>query len=286
MMCFFLMVLVAGCLSGIGNFDVKRKCHQSGDRCFPRVVWSYWDNVSKIPEDIEEMMNVTKDSLINFTYCLLSRENLSKFLDVEVFPIHYHNLGLRAKSCYIRVCLIDKYGGIWTDASIYITSGFGMEWFSSYGLRDNSQVFGFPNLWTKFQHNEICNNLFGASENSSIVRKWKEALDAVLNGRESPKEYVKMNCERLHIPCFKGYFREQELISFCYSVILNENPYLRNLQFLLPPKHWHYRLYFECERSLSCFHHRLQHDAEVRKYLFIKLHHFMRIKKRIGFYKG
>lgn len=257
------------------DLNVTRMCVNGGGYCFPRIIWAYWDKVETIPEDIQEMINVTKNTLLGrITHEILTEENVTGFLDFSTFPDYYKQLGSANKADYLRVRLLEKYGGVWIDASTFITSVPEMEWFFSKAIEKRPQLISFAYPW-----NKMSPNFFGAPENSIIMKRFREQYDIALND-EDPKEYVKELCRQTRPHDCRFYI----LIDHVYAKVLHDNHSLKTQELLLPASRSQYRLDQECHRVRDCIQRRLRDDPKVRKYAFIKMQGKNRLGKKIDFY--
>lgn len=247
----------------------------------PKIVWSYWDYPSTIPEDVEEIMNITKSSLANFTHIFVSEENLTDFLNVSLFPSYYSKLLPASKADYLRLCLIERYGGIWADNTIIINSKKEMEKFFFEGIEKGPQYFGFGN-----KPGHIFTNFFGACKDSKFVKKYKGEFDKLL-ASEDPDQDLNIH----YCPKVGRWGFPERLCKFYYLIDIfffktrSENPHLLKEVFSFPPDNCHYKLELECKRrgKVVCQRDRLLNDPAVRKFPFIKLDHRVRDGKKINF---
>lgn len=229
---------------------------------YPRIIWCYWEDESTMQEDVEEMINVTKRSVSNyFTYNFVTYMNLSRYLDISSFPTFYPKLITAHKSDYIRLRLIEKYGGMYVDASTFITSGSSMERFFKQGVDANVELWGF-----KF----AIPNFMGGAQDSTLLSRYRKKFDEFL----SRDFYQYCKDERLQdtYTCTDHIFED----------FFGEN-YSPQRILVLPTEGGHYRLLDECENKLACVRDRLQYDPEVRKHAFIKLTHGFRTGKKVNF---
>lgn len=247
--------------------------------CVPRVVWTYWDK--NIPEDVEEMVNVTRNSLVNyFNFCFLTNENVTDFLDSKSFPDKFRLLNPRHKSEIIRLSLVEKYGGVYIDASTYITSGSEMEVFVFKGLESRKEIFSF--MWN--EHISPC--FFGAPKQSLLVRLWKNAFEVGLKS-VSLDDYVDRIAAELDLVEMLRKCGPYCFVDFAYWKIVQDYPRFREMELLLPLDHRsHLRLHIECGYDPACIKRRLLHDPAVRKYPFIKVGHKERLGRKINFYEA
>lgn len=250
--------------------DVNRTC--VGDYCFPRMIWTHWDG--DIPDDVQEMIDVSRESLVNFTWCFLSEKNLSDFLDLSSFPEGFHEYIPAKRSDYIRTRLIEKYGGIWIDSTMFVNSGKEMEWFISEAIAAKCQVVSF------YHRRFICPNFFGAPENSVLMKMFRDEYEIALR---NDTEYIENTCSLL-----KGKIKLGENCSplFLLDLALKKVKY-DNASFmdanllLLPAKRSHYRLEYECHWKGECVKARLRR-GDANHIPFVKVFHQNRDGKRFN----
>lgn len=235
------------------------------DYCFPRIIWSHWTN-DNISEEILDMISTTRRSLVNFTYYFLTNANISDYLDVNEFPKNFSQIHDREKSQFFRLALLEKYGGVWVDSTTYVNSGKEMEWFFSKAVKAKCQMVGFGTrfIWPEF---------IGASENSVLIKKWKDEFVVAL---ADPEEYVNITCSilegaiRLLNNCRPHFIVDlsQKKMAFDNSVLFD----IGTLQ--LPKKRSHYVLLKTCKYKKKCFADALN-SPEIKKMPFVKVRHTM-----------
>lgn len=249
--------------------------------CVPRIIWSHW-NDEGFPEDVEEMIVVSRKSLSNFTHCLLVPKTISNFLDLSCFPVGYDNVHIQGKSDYIRLCLLEKYGGVYVDSTTYVTSGNAMEWIFAEAEKAKRSVFGFRKSRSRFL---IELNFYGASVNSAFMMEYKSEYERALSG--SIRQYVKDTCLELQehgyahpAQCFKEYF----LVDHVFVKVSYDNQLMMDDVLMLPSRLDQLTLCKECNWRWLCFWDRLLHDPVARSYPFIKVtrRHRMGRKAHLG----
>jgi hypothetical protein len=81
-------------------------------------VWSmWWQN------DIPEIIQICLDSIKKFypNLIIITKDNVSEYIDIPDYILQKLDSNIIAFpqfSDYIRVCLLDKYGGMWLDSSL------------------------------------------------------------------------------------------------------------------------------------------------------------------------
>lgn len=218
------------------------------DSCIPRIVWAHWTN-DYFPEDVDEMVKITRKSLRNFTYCMLNPSNLSRFLDVRSFPIGHNKLHLAGRADYIRVNLLNRYGGVYVDSTTYVNSGVETEWFCFEVESRETQILTF-----------MANNL-----RDSFLQAFLGVLKIPFLCKDLRKSLI--TCQTYWL-----VFNIVEKITVDHS--------LRMAVQTLSGERNSQRLAFECRSLKSCVRNRLLHDPVARSYPFIKLWHVLRHGKR------
>lgn len=250
---------------------------------YPRIIWSYWEDIKNLPEDVEESIDVTRSALDNFTHILLTEKNLSYFLNVFSFPSFYKELPGVHRGDYVRICLVEKYGGVYIDSSTYVTSNDAMEWFFFQGIQSKKQLFGFG---VKNRYIYFC--MFGGSQYSQLLSEFKKKYDEVLtrDAYDYCEDVVfkRGNKKRKRYRTQSNY----ECFNYMWKIFVAENPSLKNTVLIIPQTHSMSinRLRDECHRNKECIADRLLHDPKIRSYPFIKLIHKFRLGKKIGFFRN
>lgn len=110
----------------------KREYH------IPKIIWCYWD--SNTPKGIENIINKNKKVLHGWEFRFLTNETVKKY--INEFPTGYDELGIPAKSDYIRLFLLKKYGGCWMDASIIINDRNFIEDLYNKSIKNKCELTG------------------------------------------------------------------------------------------------------------------------------------------------
>lgn len=93
-----------------------------------KIVWQYWDTgLEKAPKIVKASMNsVSKNLPKGYQHILLSDESIREYVDLPEWVIQKHatNPSFRTPffSDILRLFLLEKYGGVWVDATIFMSS--------------------------------------------------------------------------------------------------------------------------------------------------------------------
>lgn len=236
------------------------------DSYFPKVIWTSWDS-DNIPEDVQEMVKVTRNSLVNFTFCLVIVDrNLSHFLDFSSFPKNYRDFTVNRMSDVIRVRLLGKYGGLYIDASTYINSGIEMEWFFTEAVRSKGQLVGFV-----IDNNVVLTNFIAAPKDSAVIRLIQEEHDFALL---SSSNYVR-RCLLLKEKDM-GITTDYELFALTIWKVMRDHEIYNRTLTILPRNRSHIGLLSECKWEKGCIQKAIRDGSFRRKYPFTKVLHLHR----------
>lgn len=239
---------------------------------FPRTIWSHWDDIL-LPEDIHEMVRITRESLINFSYCLLTPHNMSDYLNLESFPVGYKYLHPQGKSDYIRFSLLAKYGGVYVDSTTYVNSGLEMEHFYLDAVESRYQVVAFK---TSPPYHHLFRSCFiGAPKNSVFMKEYKRKFDIMLIDENISKRAKDVCKKIIPTPEFCQFKLGKPPYFLVYIILeegIRENDLMKKENvFLLPENRSPTRLMAECHYNVRCFRNRLLYDPVARSYPFIKV---------------
>jgi hypothetical protein len=152
----------------------------------PKKIWTYWDNV-EIPPLVEACINSWYQRCPEYEITLVTPGNLTEFISET--PNDFFSQTPQRQSDYIRLCLINEYGGIWMDATTicfkgldYVRTSAEMNYsdFVAYYNKSHTNDCRFPIVESWF---------FASSKRSKFVANWKEEFYKSINMGEV--EYIK-----------------------------------------------------------------------------------------------
>lgn len=175
-------------------------------------IFLYWQNLDNTVEPppyislcIESIYKYCKKEE-GFKINLLNNNNLKIYLPnirEDIFKIEYDwknesFFGRKAKSVseesmnkrklaiisdYIRIALLEKYGGLWTDADhIFLRSPIEI-----FKHLENKDFVASERGWKTFT---ISNGFIGSIKNGLIISKWKLMLDEILDKMKENNNYI------------------------------------------------------------------------------------------------
>ncbi|MGZ7882150.1 glycosyltransferase family 32 protein [Acinetobacter soli] len=158
----------------------------------PKKIWMYWDSVDR-SDFIELCIQNTKKICFDYEIVVLDSTSVKKYIDLPDFEKH---IPLAVKADFIRLALLNKYGGIWMDASIFITENFN--WFLKKMNSKETFVFYSDHCTTNMSNPIVENWFIAAPEHSVFIADWFDEFKQCIFSR-SPTEYYKDYSKRMDI---------------------------------------------------------------------------------------
>lgn len=127
-------------------------------------VWQLWlQGENNAPEIIKISLDSVKKYCSDLNRVLLTEDNLKDYIQLPKYIEEKYQKGIITKahlSDYIRLCLLEKYGGTWIDASCYMTNNIPNEILKSEFFQfKNSTYCEFSNI-TFLYNRELLERLY------------------------------------------------------------------------------------------------------------------------------
>ena len=141
----------------------------------PKKIWTFWDS-EDLPPEVQTCTQTWKKQNPDYEINILNPSNLSNFLPDVDFKKMKHNDSVQRYSDLVRLHILAKYGGIWSDASILCLKPFDT-WIPPLQEKNNAEFIGF--YLEKFTLPEYTKSspvieswFFACTENSPMVKDW------------------------------------------------------------------------------------------------------------------
>ena len=147
-----------------------------GDNKIPKIIWSYWDN-PEVPEFVKKCRKNWEKFATNYEIRYLNKNTIEDY--ITNMPENWQNLPAYRQADVLRLKLLEKYGGIWMDASILLLEN------PDKFVGGDITLFITP-LTTI--NNPVYENWFIASKpNNEIIKKWIVEVEKAI---KDPKAYL------------------------------------------------------------------------------------------------
>ena len=176
----------------------------------PKIIWTYWDT-PQIPQYIQDCINTWRIHCKNdWDINILNRETIKLFLDENIdYPKNIFIDGPVKQSDMFGVALLNRYGGIWMDANIIMTSPIDFilekEWFGYYDVYDkNPEAF-----------------LYATPKNKPVIRNIHGLFFKIFSIKQPGRKQILKE----HYNITDDYFYPQKLIHY----LMKNNAEIKNI---------------------------------------------------------
>ncbi|CAE7685234.1 Ptchd3 [Symbiodinium pilosum] len=115
----------------------------------PKTIWSFWEALPNAPQVLTQFVQACRASweALNPGYQirLLDNDSYGRYVTERELPETFHYLSIQHRSDAIRLAVLKKYGGIWVDATTFMTNSLS----EMLGEDPNVRTFfALPYPWT------------------------------------------------------------------------------------------------------------------------------------------
>lgn len=155
--------------------QIMTKSYLSNDKV-PKIIWTYWDT-EEVPEIVKLSMKSWRKTSPNYFINLMNQKNIEEFVSL---PENWKRLPSYRQSDIIRLRLLEKYGGVWIDASTIL-----LEDLDNFISKDNLTLFITP---LSSLENPVFENWFiSAPPNNKVIKMW---IEEVLLALQNTNKYI------------------------------------------------------------------------------------------------
>lgn len=143
----------------------------------PRIIWTYWNN-EKLPPLVQKCIQSWREHMPGYDVRVLTPSSVRIVIpELNLKSIKWID-GPARESDILRVHILEKYGGIWSDASIML---YGPYWFTH--AFDTHDFVGFyqKRTTTNPLYPNIENWWFATRPHGVFITAWKAAFMAMPN---------------------------------------------------------------------------------------------------------
>jgi hypothetical protein len=142
----------------------------------PKTIWTFWDS-DDLPNFVSKSIDSWRRHSPDFTINVVTPKNLKDYLPETDFSTFKHTNFIQRTSDFIRVHLVAKYGGIWSDASVVATRSH--DWIIDEQKARGFEFFSYRNDRDKVleDHPVLANWFFASIPNGNFVSKWRDEFN-------------------------------------------------------------------------------------------------------------
>lgn len=141
----------------------------------PKIIWSYW-HAHQVPSFVSEAHSTWKKLDTEWTIHALHAESPLVLQLQEVDEISAKTLEKAFFADWLRLALLEKYGGVWMDASIFLNDPSYLDQLHAEACTAQAEVAGFhiPIFQTLPAFPVIENWMIMAPPQSPFIRAWRQ----------------------------------------------------------------------------------------------------------------
>ena len=141
----------------------------------PKIIWSYWE------QGLENAPGVVKRCVKNWARIspgweirMLDKRSVYQYLHATDFSISIRKYNLQKKSDIIRLCLLEKYGGVWLDSSIFLMES--LEWIHDKQKKHHSSLvmYYIPGKTTNDDFPVLESWFIAAIPHQPFIQAWRK----------------------------------------------------------------------------------------------------------------
>jgi len=273
--------------------STRKYKQRGGTQDVPKIAWAYWDSETP-PKSIQDIMNSRADKIPGWESKYLSEKTIGEYIDKNTYPAGFEKLIAPHKADWIRLALLEKYGGVWLDAGIIINdvsemnkiydiltkeaAEAGVFYLNHHGYKDNIPTY-------------IDNWFIMAPKQSPIIIKWKQEFErAITMGLQEYKQSILK--PHMIYPMFDPNNVEDVYLmpQAALQNILQNSPNKPKLLLLCPGENM-FKIHSMCSdkngdenNEKRCIQHMLLNDPMAKKLPHIKLRSANRDNLNLGTY--
>ncbi len=135
-----------------------------------RNVFVYW--VGKrysLIELLRKIMIMHANEGLNYQFHVIDAYNLNQYVDE--LPDGFHKLLPAYQADYVRVAVIERFGGIWLDSDTLVMNNMH----DLFKLFETHQGF-----FIRQNNNLVCNGVFGSLPGTPLLAEWRKAMIPII----------------------------------------------------------------------------------------------------------
>ncbi len=144
---------------------------------FDRNIWIlWWQGIENAPDLVKMCYSSVRKNAENAKVHLITKDNLEKYIDIPVFikeKFESKNMSMPFFSDYIRTCLLEKYGGLWLDATVYVSGGIPEKCFSQPFFTLHTKEVNTPFI----SNNRIHCYVLGGKKGFSLFKYMRKSVE-------------------------------------------------------------------------------------------------------------
>lgn len=156
---------------------------------FDKNIWIlWWQGIENAPDLVKmcyaSVRKNAKDAKVN----LITKCNLEKYISIPDFikeKFENKSMSMPFFSDYIRTCLLEKYGGLWLDATVYVSEKIPEQCFTQPFFTLHTKEVKTPFI----SNNRIHCYVLGGKKGFSLFKYMKNSVESYWNLNSTQIDY-------------------------------------------------------------------------------------------------
>lgn len=155
----------------------------------PRTIWTFW-NSDTLPPIVEKSIDSWRKHSPDFDIKLITPSNVKEYIPDFDITKYKHADSFPRVSDFIRLDILAKYGGIWSDASIVSTTSHN--WVIDEQKKRGFEFFGYDRgyVTTRPEYPALESWFFACIPNCDFVKRWRDEFSRI-NNFDTVDDYIK-----------------------------------------------------------------------------------------------
>ena len=265
--CILILTIV---ITSIQSYRIRTK--------YPKIIWIFWDS-DKLPKIIQQIKDYNKNKLKGWDVRFMNLNTVRDYIPDSVYPANYKDLVPANKSDWMRLYLLNKYGGCWLDAGIIINDTTILDKIYNESVATSSDLTAFKSSSKNFTHKTgieiplIIDSWFLlAPVGSQIIQVWLDEITYAIDiGLLHYKRKVIKEGTDISRIQFKDENDTYLTVHICIEHILQKKLETVPRMLLLSSKDSMFKIQNECNWDNDCISHRMNNDPDSKSLPYIKL---------------
>lgn len=163
-------------------YNIQINEYFSTDIVIPKIIWTFWDDTEN--KYLDTYINNWKQMCPQYKINILNKNNYKDYIDVDIYKLKHADSPSRI-SDFIRLNILSKYGGIWLDATIFLSKS--LDWIYDY-KKDFIAYYKDDNT-TNCKYKCIENWFFACVPEHKFVKLWCEEFMKI-NDYNTINDYI------------------------------------------------------------------------------------------------
>lgn len=153
-----------------------------------KYIWiCWWQGIDQAPDIVKVCIDSVKKRYSNKKIIIIDQKNYSNYIDIPKIIIEKVNKGIFSITFFsdiLRFCLLEKYGGVWIDSTIFLNKKVNMDGYSFFSVKHNlySKWHVCRGKWSGF--------FIGASKNNCGIKLIRDILLAYAQNENALIAYL------------------------------------------------------------------------------------------------